>query len=242
MSWRACCLVLVAMGLSVGCDDSQPSISDALATKAEDQFDYKPNPKPRPEGLAGPTEAEFKAWNRKDPEGEKHLYKWDKAHIKEMMNYWEQLECFREKVKEEGEKAFGAEPGSPTEEQWYQFKRMFVTHIDGWQKRLFAEQPRILEKSKFIGHFLEAHELVMNGYPKAYNEADKTELEKADAHWIVVQAKVKKYTKNLGEEFPERDPDNPKDVEAHAKVCELAMTPPDRSGKVKKRKRKKGAI
>jgi hypothetical protein len=226
--------------------DSGPTLEESLAAQQDESKqlpeDYKPDPKPRPKGLEGPTEAEFKAWNRKDPEGEKHLYKWDKAHLSDMLRYWEHLECFREKVREEGDKAFGAEPGSPTEEQWYQFKRAFVTHVDGWQKRLFAEQPRILEKSKFIGNFLEAHELVMHGYLKAYNEGDKTQLEKNDAHWIIVEAKVKKYVKQLGGEFPERDPNDAKAMEKHAEVCEDAMTPPDRTGKAKRRKRKKGAI
>ena len=236
---------LLSMGLvAFGCDDSGPSIEEALAAQQEEQLPegYKPKPKERPKGLEGPTEAEFKAWNRKDPEGEKHLYKWDKAHLSDMLGYWEELECFREKVREEGEKAFGAEPGSPTDEQWYQFKRGFVHHADGWQKRLFAEQPRILEKSKFIGNFLEAHELVMHGYPKAFNSADKTELEKADAHWIIIEAKIKKYVKNLGGEYPERDPEDAKAMERHAAVCEEAMTPPDRSGKAKKRKGRKGSI
>jgi hypothetical protein len=236
-------LWLASLGIgSVACD-SGPSISESLATEKDDNLpaDYVPNPKARPKGMAGPTEAEFKAWNRKDPEGEKHLYKWDKAHLSDMLGYWEHLECFREKIKEEGDKAFGAEPGSPTEEQWFQFKRGFVTHIDGWQKRLFAEQPRILEKSKFIGNFLEAHELVMHGYPSAFNEADKTELEKTDAHWVIVEAKVKKYVKNLGGEWVERDPENPKHAAKHAAVCEDAMTPPDRTGKVK-RGRKKSPI
>src|SRR5690606_6485300 len=149
-------------------------------------------------------------------------------HLNEMLAYWEEMQCFRDKVKEEGQKAFGAEPGSPAEEQWFQFKRMFIMLIDGWQKRLFSEQPRIQEKSKFIGNFLEAHELVMNGYPKAYNEGDTKELEKQDAHWIIVEAKVKKYVKSLGGEWPGvLDPQNPKDMEKHAKVCAEAMRPPD---------------
>lgn len=240
-TWKRLAGATLVLGL-FGCTSSGPSISEALATEEEDKFDYKPNVKPRPRDLAPPTDAEFKAWNRKDPEGEKHLYKWDKDNLSKMLVYWEHLECFRDKVKIEGEKAFGAEPGSPTEEQWFQFKRAFVTHVDGWQKRLFAEQPRILEKSKFVGNFLEAHELVMHGYLKAINEADQTELEKADAHWIIVEAKIKKYVKNLGGEWPERDMDNPKHAAAHAKVCEDAMTPPDRTGKAKKRKGKKGSI
>ena len=233
---------LVGTGV-LACDSGGPSVAEALKTEVDETPpDYKPNPKPRPEGLAGPTEAEFKAWDRKDPEGEKHLYKWDKGHTEVIIDYWEQLECFREKVKEEGGKAFGVEPGSPAEEQWFQFKRAYVVHLDGWQKRLFAEEPRILEKSKFIGNILEAHEAVMNNYPQAFNEGNKTELEKVEAHWTIVDQKMKKYAKNLGLEWVERDLTNPKDAEAHAKVCEAAMTPPDRSGKAKRGKaaKKKG--
>lgn len=237
-----------AFALGSGCDQSkgdQPSVAEALASKAPDvPPDYKPNPKPRPEDLKPPTDAEFAAWNRKDPEGEKHLYKWDKANGVRMLGYWEELGCFREKVMEEGQKAFGAEPGSPQEEQWFQFKRMYVTHLDGWQKRLFAEEPRILEKSKFIGNILEGHEAVMNNYPQAFNEGDKTELEKVEAHWTIVDQKMRKYAKNLGLEFTGYNKDDPKDVERHAKVCEKAWTPPDRTGKAKKGKaaKKKGPI
>ena len=233
---------ILAVGLALpACDSGGPSIADALQTEEEDQLpaDYEANPKPRPKGMAPPTEAEFKAWDRKDPEGEKHLYKWDKGHLGVIHGYWEELECFRDKLKEEGDKAFGAEPGSPTEEQWFQFKRAYVNFVDGWQKRLFAEQPRIQEKSKFIGKILEAHELCMYGYLKAYNNGDKKELQKNDALWMVVEAKMKKYTKQLGGKWPERDPNNAKQMAAHAKVCEKAFTPPDRTGKTKKRRKKK---
>jgi len=226
------------------CGEAGPSAAEAMKMDAQEKFaeseEFKASPRPRPDGLPDPTDAEFKAWNRKDPVGEKFLYKWDKANLQKMVNYFEEIECFREIVKAEGEKAFGAEPGSPEEEAWYQFKLMFVNHVNGWQQRLFANEPRILEKSKYIGHFLEAHELVMYGYPKAYNDSDKTELEKADAHWIIVMNKIKQYSKKLGGEWPERNYDeNEKARERHAKICEKAMTPPDRSGKEKKVKRKK---
>jgi hypothetical protein len=239
----------VVLALALGCDksdDDKPSIQEALASRPEDQFVAK-NPKPRPEDKYGkPSNTEFKAWDRKDPEGEKHLYKWDKANVGKMMSYFEDIQCFKEKMKEEGQKAFGAEPGSPPEEAWFQFKQAFVIPIvDSWQKRMFAEEGlRILEKSKLMGHFLEAHELVMREYPAAYNESDTTALEKADAHWMIVEAKVKKYVSNLGvgDEFPEVDLENPKSIERHAKHCEEALKPPDHSGKTKKRGKKKGPI
>jgi hypothetical protein len=241
-TWIPAISLLAALA---GCDQSGGSgggVQEALkAPPPEVPDDFKANPKPRPEDLKPPTDAEFAAWNRKDPEGEKHLYKWDKANGARMLGYWEEMECFREKVMEEGQKAFGAEPGSPVEEQWFQFKKAYVIHLDGWQMRLFAKEPRVMEKSKLIGHFLEAHEMVMNNYPKAYNDADKSELEKVEAHWVITQNKVKKYIKSLGVEWIERDPNNPKDVEAHRKVCEAAFEPPDRSGKAK-RGAKKGPI
>lgn len=232
------------LSLALGCDSGGgTSLEEALAKKPEDEIKAK-NPKPRPTDKYGkPSSAEFKAWDRKDPEGEKHLYKWDKANLPKMMGYWEDLVCFKEKMKEEGQKAFGAEPGSPQAEEWYQFKQAFVIPIlDSWQKRLFAAEPRIQEKTKFIGNFLEAHELVSREYPAAYNESDKTMLQKADAHWMIVEAKVKKYVGSLGGEFPEVDIDDDKSIERHAKHCEEALKPPDKSGKAKKRRKKKSPI
>jgi hypothetical protein len=199
--------VLLFVGLvAPACDQGQPSVAEALESKAPDvPADYKANPKPRPKDLPPPTDAEFAAWDRKDPEGEKHLYKWDKENGPRILGYWEQL------------------------------------HLNGWQQRLFALEPRIQEKSLYIGNILEAHEAVMNNYPKAYNMGDKDELEKVEAHWTIVEQKMKKYSKNLGLDWPERDMTDPKQAEAHRKVCEAAFTPPDRSGKAKKGK-KKGPI
>ena len=83
----------------------------------------------------------------------------------------------------------------------------------------------------------------MYGYPKAFNEGDKTALQKADAHWVIVEAKVKKYVKNLGGTWKlDVDPNDTKAVERHAEICIAAMTPPDRTGKTKKRRKKKGPI
>ena len=245
LPWFALPMLSFGSAALPGCDSSGPTVAESLAAAQEKKKGppgYTPKAKPRPTGMAGPTEAELKAWDRKDPEGEKHLYKWDKAHMDDMMGYWHQMECFREKVKAEGDKAFGSEPGSELNEQWFQFKRGFVAHLDGWQKRIFAEQPRVQEKSKFIGNFLEAHELVMNGYLRAYNDADKRALQKQDAHWLIVEAKNKKYVKSLGAEWPERDMSKAKVAEAHAKFCEAALAPPDRSGKPKKRRGKKSSI
>jgi len=231
-------LVVVLGFFGSACGEPSPTLAEALAAGEAEKLppDFKPSPKPRPKGLDGPTDAEFKAWNRKDPEGEKHLYKWDKANLGLLLGYWEDLQCFREKVMEEGQKAFGAEPGTPIDEQWFQFKSMFINHINGWQQRMFADVPKIDQKSKFIGDFLAAHELAMNAYPKAYNESDKVGLEKADLQWMRIEQKLKKYTNQLGGEWPELDPKNSKAMEKHAKHCTAAMTPPDRSGKAKKRR------
>lgn len=237
--FRSALVALAAVGLvAIACGEPQPSIAEALATDANKKFEesenYKPNPKPRPSGfLPPPTDAEFAAWNRKDPEGEKHLYKWDKNNIDRMENYFEEIRCFRDEIKKNGQLAFGAEPQSPQDEQWYQFKRQFIPFIDRWQQRLFGQEPRILEKSKFIGHFLEAHELVMKQYPQAYNESDELQVKKADAHWIVVEDKVRRYMEGLNHKPIEWN-----DPKKHEEFCAEALKEPDEGPKKQKGKRR----
>lgn len=233
----------VAVSLSLALSGCTSSENKTLAEKmAEDpekklleEAGYKPKEIKRPPtGLPPPTDEELKAWDRKDPEGEKHLYKFDKQNLKKMLGYWGELECFREKMKAEGEKAMGAEPGSPTEEQWYQFKQQFIPLINGWQQRLFSTEPRILEKSKLIGHFLEGHEAVMHNYPDAYNNNDKVAVQTADAHWTIIENKIAKYLKNISDEpLPKPDLSDPKQKEAHDKFCEKALNPPKNTGKAK---------
>ena len=164
-------------------------------------------PAPEPE-LLPPTEAEFRAWDRKDPEGEKHLYKWDKDNLETMLGYVRHLECRRLAVIEAGE-AF--EAGTSSESDWFDFKRDEVRSLDAWQKQVFADHPRIAEKSKLIGQLLELHELVLYELPKAFNAKDATARAKADAHWMVVIAKVEKYATRLGETFEEATADDCKD-------------------------------
>lgn len=237
------CGGLLALALllpACGGDGDSRTLAEKMAADGEAEAlakaGYKANPKPRPAGLPPPTDAEFKAWDRKDPEGEKHLYKYDKANLKKLLGYWAELECFREKMKQEGEKAAGAEPGSATEEQWHQFKQLFIPMVNTWQQRLLASEPRILEKSKLIGHFLEAHELAMNGYPAAYNDNDKVAVATADAHWTIVENKVIKYLKNISnEELPKDDLTDPKVKEKHDKFCLAALNPPKNTGKAKVR-------
>jgi hypothetical protein len=155
-----------------------------------------------------------------------------------MQDYWKQLRCFRDKMKEEGELARGAEPLGPADERWTQFKLAFIEgFLDPWQQRLFSNEPRILEKSKYIGNILEAHELVMHGYPDAYNNNDETELKKVEAHWLLVDDKVKKYSERIGAPMEEIDLADPKAAEKWAKFCEKALQPPKETGKKKVKKK-----
>jgi len=236
-------LVTVAFALPACGGGKSKTIGESLKTNAEDELlkGYKPKPKKRPTGMPEPTAAELAAWDRKDPEGEKHLYKYDKKNLKKLVNYWQELECHREAVKVEGKKAFGVEPGSPEEEKWYQFKQIFIPKINSWQQRLLSNEPRIMEKSKMIGHFFEAHELVMNGYPVAYNNGDEAELEKADLHWLVVENKISKYIKNIAdEELPKWDDSDPKKLKAHQDFCQKALNPPKNKGQRRKAKKRGG--
>ncbi len=231
-------VLTLALGIGAACDT--PSVTESLEKTDEKEVVLGPDDvvKKRPTGLPEATDAEFRAWNRHNPAGEKHLYKWDKKHLKEMLGYWEELECFREELKREGDKAFGAEPGSPLGEQWYQFKAGFVPHVNGWQQRILANVPRWLDSSKFPGNFFQAHEMVMKGYREAYNAGNKKALMIQDAEWDIVMAKNKKYVKSLGGQWPERDLSDPKVAAAHKKVCDAALKPPDTSGKAKKRTRR----
>lgn len=227
----------------VGCGGGDgKSAAEALATDPNEEFEksgkYKPNPKPPPpDGPPPPTDEEFKAWDRVDPEGEKHLYKFDKANSKRLLGYWKELVCFREAVKTEGAKAFGTEPMSPESEAWQRFKEGFIPFVNGWQQRLFAKEPRILERSKYIGNILEATELVMTGYPRAYNDGDEIELKKNDAHWLLVEDKMKDYTERIGAKWEVPNPDDPnmdpKEREKWNKFCTEAKKPPKEEKKGK---------
>lgn len=234
-------LSLLSLG-SAGCTGDGKTLAEKMAEDPEakllEEAGYvKKEIKRPPTGLPPPTDEEFAAWDRKDPDGEKHLHKFDKANLKKMLNYFSELGCFRDKMKEEGVKAAGAEPGSPTEEQWFQFKQLFIPMVNAWQQRLLANEPRIMEKSKLIGHFLEAHELVMHGYPAAYNDNDENAIAQADAHWLIVENKVTKYLKNITDEpLPKPDLSDPKQKEAHEKFCLAALNPPKNTGAAKVKK------
>ncbi len=177
-----------------------------------------------------PTAEELAAWNRIDPEGEKHLYKWDKADSKKMQTYWKELRCLRDRMKEEGQKAFGTEPGSPEQEKWEQFKAAYITMVvDPWQQRFFAAEGQdVMSKSKMIGNLLEAHELIMKHYPTAYNNGDEKEIRTQDARWIVVEAKVKDYYEKIGAPMKLPDLEDEKEKKKWDKFCADVVMPQKR--------------
>lgn len=181
-------------------DPPPPIVPDDATVATATPADPTPDPSAtkRPTDLAPPTDEEFAAWDRKDPVGDAKLVEWDKAHLGRMLGYWTDLACFRGRVLAEGQLAFGSAAGSPTEERFFQFKRTFVVEVDAWQHALFVSEPRVMEKSRIVGHLLEGHELVMNNYPKAFTHGDAKELEAVEAHWVVVEARTKKYVESLG--------------------------------------------
>lgn len=237
---------LVGSILTTGCGEEKMTIEEALATNAEKEFEksgkFKPTPtKPPPTmDLPPPSEEEFAAWDRKDPAGERHLYKWDKRNLKRMREYWVDMQCFRDRMHEEAKKSLTAAPQSPEDEKWYQFKRMFIPFINRWQQRLFSLEPRIQEKSKFISNFLEAHELVMHGYPDAYNNKDELQIRKVEAHWLIVNKKVNRYVEQLGGKSWEKpDITNARAAKAWDKRCAKAMTEPKVSKKGKRKRNRR---
>jgi len=228
-------LLTAVVFTSSGCDGT--NAVDAMKKADED---VKVEPKKEGEkreipssDMPEPTAEELAAWNRKDPEGEKHLYKWDKAHAKDMQGYWKELRCLRDKVKLEGAKAFGADPGGPEQEAWEQFKLAFNTMVvDPWQQRLFAaEGTDVLSKSKVMGNILEAHELVMNHYPSAYNNGDEVEIKVQDARWTVVENKVIDYYAKIGAPMTLPDLTDPKELAKWEKFCAPVLLPPKKKKK-----------
>ena len=221
--------------MTFGCDSGGMSAAEALQTNADKKFEetYVPPPKKKaPESiLPPPTDAEFKAWNRHDPAGEKHLYKWDKKNGSKMQNYWMELMCYREKIKEAGAKAMTAEPMTPEFESWNQFKSAFIPFVNRWQQRLQANEPRIMEKSKVMGSIFEAHELIINGYPKSYNDKDEIALRKTEAQWLLATDKVMKYWERVGAPFKALDLENPKKAAKWETFCAKAMKEPKKGPK-----------
>lgn len=156
--------------------------------------------RPRADGRhpSGPTKAEFRAWDRKDPEKENELYKWDALNFGRMEAYFHDLECFHASMVAAGEAGRGAAPGTNASKTWAEAKRELVVELDVWEKQLFAKDPRILERSKFVQRFLEAHEVVARELPTAYDDDDQRAIDEAEAHWMIVVAKTDKHARNLG--------------------------------------------
>lgn len=229
-------LALASLVCFGACTDGEKTDAVSAMQKADEpepKADKKEGDKEKKEiptsELPEPTAEELAAWNRKDPEGEKHLYKWDKKNSKKMHNYWKELRCLRDKMKSEGDKAVGVEPGSPESVQWDNFKRAFIPHVDGWQQRLFAaEGQEVLTKSKYISNIIEAHELVMNGYPSAYNDGDAKLIKRQDALWLVVENKVVDYSNKIGAPISFPDPESEKEMKKWEKFCDPVLKPPKR--------------
>lgn len=235
-----CSLFSLMTFLAVPACSGGESAADAMKrADAEEESKKKPEGEKKPiptSELPEPSAEELAAWDRKDPEGEKHLYKWDKANAKKMQTYWKELQCFREKMQKEGSAAVGTEPGGTEQVQWENFKLAFIPHVNGWQQRLFAaEGQELLSKSKYISNILEAHELVMNGYPTAYNDGDENEIKRQDALWTIVSNKVVDYSKKIGAPMdPLPDLEDPKAKEKWDKYCTEVLKPPDPKKKKKK--------
>jgi hypothetical protein len=223
----------------VACSDGGSNAVDAMKKADEDPVVETKKDGEKKEiptaDLPEPTAEELAAWDRKDPEGEKHLYKWDKANAKKMQTYWKELRCLRDKMKVEGQLAFGTEPGGEEQMKWEQFKLAFISMVvDPWQMRLFAAEGQdILTKSKVIGHILEAHEMIMRHYPTAYNDGDEVEIKVQDARWTVVENKVKDYYEKIGAPLELPDLEDPKDLKKWEKFCAPILLPPKGQAKAK---------
>lgn len=223
--------IAAALSLALTACDGGTNAVDAMK-----KADEEPKVEPKKEGekreiptadMPEPTAEELAAWDRKDPEGEKHLYKWDKANSKKMQTYWKELRCLRDEMKKNGQLAFGTEPGGPEQEKWEQFKLAFITMVvDPWQQRMFAAEGQdILTKSKVIGTILEAHELVMKHYPTAYNNSDEVELKVQDARWAVAENKLVDYYKKIGAPLTFPDLEDPKELKKWEKFCAPVIVP-----------------
>lgn len=177
--------------------DTQPEAEDSAGSTIDEALAAKP-------GLPPPTEAEFRAWDRVDPGVDERLRKWDTAHLPKLLDYADDLQCFRHRIVKAGRAHLD---GKSTDEEWTNAKREHVFELDGWQKQLFMDDPRIIENSKLISRFLEAHEILSHGYPIAYNDGGGKELQRTEAHWVVVRTKIAEYVSTLGGTWKELDPE-----------------------------------
>lgn len=176
-------------------EEEGPTLAEVLAGA-----DPPPEARTRPRGLLAPTPEEFEAWDRKDPAAETALYEWDEEHLDPMLEHATDLQCFRHRMVAAGA---GLLDGSLPPSEWAESKREQVRALETWLTELLTDDPRIIERSKLVGNFLEAHELVLSAYPKAFDDGGGVALDKAEAHWMVVQAKMRKYVEKLGGRYPE---------------------------------------
>ena len=61
-----------------------------------------------------------------------------------------------------------------------------------------AERAAIARYLPVALRHLEAHEIAMFGYPKAFGSGDPNEVKEVESWWVVVEAKTKKYAESLG--------------------------------------------
>lgn len=156
----------------------------------------------KPPAPAAPTEEELRAWDRKDPLSESKLHDWDRDNLDVLLGYFRDLQCYYLATDAAGT-AFG--DGSSTEATWQAYKRTTAKAMNTWQLSLFADNPRIIEKSRFIGHLLEAHEIALHSLMGAHNEKDTAKLAKVAALFGVVRSKVDRYVTKLGGTLPETE-------------------------------------
>lgn len=84
-------------------DDDVPTVAEALAQGSDRGMD--PELRERPDELSPPTDAEFRAWSRKDPAAEKRLHEWDRGNLDRMLGYFGELQCFRHPLVTAGDAA-----------------------------------------------------------------------------------------------------------------------------------------
>lgn len=171
--------------------------SDAAPVAATPEPETEPEPAPAPPADVAspePTDEEF-AWARRAPEQEAQLDAWDRANLQRLLRSFDELRCFHQAVRLEGER-FMADAGR--EPEWFQHKQRTILALDEWLMRLSTENPRIFERSGLAGHILEAFELVAFTYLTAYTARDRTELDGSDAHWRTVETKVRDRATKLG--------------------------------------------
>lgn len=229
----------VGLALLTACDKHElESVAPEQSATVAPTVEAEPTPTPdsaEPEAapdsevamLPEPTAEELAAWDRKDPQTDKKLQEWDKNNAKTMHGYWLELRCLRDEMKKEGELAFGTEPSGPAQQRWDKFKRAFIGPVaNEWQMQLFmTEGQDILMKSKYISMIIEAHEIVMHGYPVAYNDGDRVEVQRQDAYWTILESKVDDYSDKIGAPIQLPDLDDPGQKKKWERFCKDVVTP-----------------